>query len=194
MWHWIYKYECWHPFFTPEAVWTMTIEKWTQIFSAHATLHVSEPPITKFGNILVHPFTSLIDPNLSQWNRNVYFREHSRSNFLLSPGHQCKGIHVSIPGSSTGHRRHKPLGLMDWHLQEKHEVLLPETTEHTVHEHHTKQDVKQTLINSSENKLDSGHPGGGVRQGCQNVYGRTLYSISSQNKCPKVWEVPLYNI
>lgn len=34
---------------------------------------------------------------------------------LLSPGHRGKGIHVSIPRSSTGHCRDKPVGSLDWH-------------------------------------------------------------------------------
>lgn len=48
-------------------------------------------------------------------------------NDLLSPGHQCKGIRVSVPGSSAGHWHHKPVSLLDWHLPKRINVLPPET-------------------------------------------------------------------
>lgn len=52
-------------------------------------------------------------PTQDKTTVNIYFREQAHTNFLLSPGHQCKGIQVSIPGSSTGQRCHKPVSLLD---------------------------------------------------------------------------------
>lgn len=46
--------------------------------------------------------------------------------FLLSPGHQCKGIHVSIPGSSTGQLLHRPSSLLCRHLRGRRTALSPE--------------------------------------------------------------------
>lgn len=37
----------------------------------------------------------------------------ANADFLLSPGHGGKGIHVSVPRSSTGHCRSKPDGSLD---------------------------------------------------------------------------------
>lgn len=49
----------------------------------------------------------------------------AEADFLLSAGHRWKGICVSIPGSSTGHCRNKPVGSLDWSLQ--HYSLPPES-------------------------------------------------------------------
>lgn len=64
-------------------------------------------------------------PHMKQIDRNSL----ANADFLLSPGHRCKGICVSVAGSSPGHRRNKPVGPLHWYLQ--HYSLPPETVTKT---------------------------------------------------------------